>query len=570
MKGEKHLPVSGKRIRLFMILTACLLSIKYIVVDFGIDAEFQITMAYRLVRGDKMLREMWEAYQTSAFLCAFFIKIYLFLFGTTTGIVLYLQTIGVLLKGLIALFLYKIVKNSWGGDCNLAFVMAWVFFLVSPKDVPLPEYANMQIWFSMLLCITIFWYYKTGRKGLVILSAIFYCGAVLSYPSCLILLVGVVFLLLYRGEKADVLLFLAPCFLLGILYLWLVLRNVRFSELPFIIENILAIETSHSTGVGEKYIGYLKDVFRIGIVFAATYLISYGIVKIINGKRVCTKGNCKIATDILWYGFILLLSVYMVIFYKEYIRYSYSILFLGIILIGTHYVKYLPADKLYLYLCGTVISFLNFAATMLLTDLEFIASVPYLVIALVMAFLPIAEMLKMAEGKALQRDLKAAVFCGGVFLLFRNVYIIRPMYYQVNTVFDILGIVKEGPALGIISEYMGPHMQNVSIKEWRQYIKEGSNIYLVGSAFDTLGYLYLDTNVAAPSTVDTPGYNDNLLNYWEMNPDKYPDVIIVSCWYGNIDPGLAEDSWIIKWIEEEYKPEYYIDGEYWRYYFKYK
>ena len=31
---------------------------------------------------------------------------------------------------------------------------------------------------------------------------------------------------------------------------------------------------------------------------------------------------------------------------------------------------------------------------------------------------------------------------------------------------------------------------------------------------------------------------------------------------------LTEDSWIMKWIEEEYQPAYYVDGKYWRYYFK--
>lgn len=563
-----------------MILAAIFLSIKYIIVDFGIDAEFQISMAYRLATGDIMFKEMWEAYQTSAFLCALFIKVYLLIFDTTTGIVLYLQTIGVLLKGLIAFFLYKAV-NKYLCCSNAAFAMAWAFFLIYPKDVPLPEYANMQVWFSMLLCIAMFLYYKTKRKGLVILSAIFFCGAVLSYPSCLILLAGVIFLLLYHGEKMDVLLFLVPCFLLGILYLCLIFRHVTISDFGFIIENILAMETSHSIGIGEKCAEYLKDAFRIGIVFCAAYIIAYAAAKLIsaekisvtinsNGKGGRDKENCRILADALFYGIILLISIHTVIFWREYVRYSYSLLFLGIILIGSHYTKMLSADKLYLYLCGTVISILDFAATLLLTDLTLIASVPYLLIALVAAFLPVSEALKAADGKALRRSLKVALLCGAVFLMFRNIYIIRPMYLQVNTILNIRGVVKDGPALGIVSEYMGPYMQNESIEEWRQYIRDGSNIYLIGGTLDTLGYLYSNTNVAAPSTVCTPGYNDSILNYWEMNPDKYPDVIIASCWYGAMNSELTEDSWIMKWIREEFKPEYYIDGKYWRYYFRYK
>ena len=139
---------------------------------------------------------------------------------------------------------------------------------------------------------------------------------------------------------------------------------------------------------------------------------------------------------------------------------------------------------------------------------------------------------------------------------------------DVSTILKIQGVVKEGPAAGIITEYMGAYMQNESMKEWEQYIKDGYSIFLIGGSLDTSGYMYSDTTIAAPSVVPTPGYNESILKYWEINPDKYPDVIIASCWYGTINSELGEDSWIMRWIEEEYKPRYYVDGKYWRYYFR--
>lgn len=567
MEDRGLLSVGEKWIRLFMVLAALLISMKYIIVDFGLDSEYQVAMSYRLARGDTMLREMWEPHQTSAFLCALFIKIYLFIFGTATGVVLWLQTIGVILKGVIALLLYRTVKKHLGCG-NVAFAMAWVFFLVSPKDVPLPEFANMQIWFSMLLCIALFLYYKTNKKRWIILSAVFFCGAVLSYPSCLILLAGVLFLLLCRGDKKGVFLFLATCFLAGLFYLFLILRNVELSDLKFIIGSILEAEPTHSAGLGEKFADYFKQAIKIGGILCAAYLISHVSVKVISGRNIQAREKSRALTDILFYGIILLISIYTVVFWKENIRYNYSIFFLGVILIGTRYTKRLSGDKRYFYLCSTVISVLDFAATLLLTDLELIASVPYLLIAFTAAFLPAAEMLKMADGKTFQRNMKTVLFGGVILLIFRNAYIIRPMISQVGTVFDLGGIVKEGPAAGVISEYMGPYMQHASIEEWKQYIKEGSNIYIIGGTFDNLGYLYLDTNVAAPSVMNTSGYNGCIPDYWKMNPDRYPDVVIASCWFGNMDSHLTEESGIMKWIMEEYKPEYYIDGKYWRYYFR--
>ncbi len=161
-----------------------------------------------------------------------------------------------------------------------------------------------------------------------------------------------------------------------------------------------------------------------------------------------------------------------------------------------------------------------------------------------------------------------AMAVGTAFLVFKNVYLFRPLIYQANTIFEVGGIVKEGPAVGIITNYMGAYIQNESIKEWKEYIKEGSRIYIVGDLLDTLGYLYLDTEIAAPSVMCTPWYNESILEYWKMNPDKYPDVVIASCWYGDMNDGLEQNGWILKWIEEDFQPAYYVDGKYWRYYFK--
>lgn len=541
----------NKFIRAFLIFAAICINIKYIFVDFGIDAEFQISMSYRLASGDILFKEMWEAYQMSTFLCAFFIKIYTFLFGTTTGIVIYLQTIGVLIDGAIAYLLYKVVNKYF--DCeNIAFAMAWVFFLVSPKDVPLPEYTNMQVWFSMLLCICLFLQHQTGKKIWVFLGALSLCLAVLSYPSCLLLALGAAVLFWYKRELQNLFLFLGTCAAAGISYLLFIFSRISVKDFGTVIQNIMNLEVTHQISFAEKYGAYLRDIVKLAAVFAVVYLISYGIARLISQEK---------ATDLLFLGGIALISFYTILFYQSNVRYNYAIVFLAIILVGMRHARKLSEEQFYFYLCGTILSVLNLIATLLLTDLAFIASVPLLLIGVVSAFLPISERMKEIDGRAL-------LALGVLLLLFRGVYIIRPMWLQMNPIWEVGGIVKAGPAKGIISTYMGPYMQNESVKEWKQYIQAGDKIYLIGDPLDTLGYLYLDTEVAAPSVVPTPGYNESILKYWEMNPDKYPDVIIASCWYGELNAALSENEWMKQWIEKEYQPKRVIDGKYWRYYFK--
>lgn len=54
----------------------------------------------------------------------------------------------------------------------------------------------------------------------------------------------------------------------------------------------------------------------------------------------------------------------------------------------------------------------------------------------------------------------------------------------------------------------------VRVLQREQYVQPGDSIYLIGGALDTLGYLYADTIVAAPSSTCTPGYNESILEYW--------------------------------------------------------
>ena len=92
-------------------LGVILVCIKRIFTDFDIDCEYAIALSYRMARGDKMIVQMWEPHQTSAFLNAIFIKIYLFLTGTVTGIALYLNIMGTLAKAGVAIVFYRTFRK---------------------------------------------------------------------------------------------------------------------------------------------------------------------------------------------------------------------------------------------------------------------------------------------------------------------------------------------------------------------------------------------------------------------------------------------------------------------------
>ncbi len=557
-----------KTFRALMIAAIILLTIKYIFVDFGIDAEFQIVMSYRQAMGDTMFLEMWEPYQTSAFLCAFFVRLYLWIFNTTTGLVLYMQFVGVLLDFIVASILYVTVKKHLKAE-KTAFFMAWLYLLVSPKDFPTGDYANMQVWFSTLACIMLYLFFKTAGRRFVVWTAVFLCLTVLSYPSALCVCFGVAILLLCRRQYKEMLLLTGVCFLIGGAYLGMIFMWVSPSDFLENVGYILSIETSHSTGMGAKILAYVKDIGVIMGVFLGTYACSFAIIRLVFLKKNKDKNMLGSLTDVLFLSSVAVMSLYTVLAWEKYVRYSYSVLFLALIIVGGRYVRKLNREEFDFWLCAIVIGGMQLVSTLLLTNLVFISAVPYLLLAVAASCIPLSKIGTQLQGETVMRTVwnVFVVLCVGV-LVFRNVYIIRPMYGDVKNIFTIAGIVKSGPAVGIISEYMGPYVQNESIKEWEQFVKDGQNIYLLGTGVDTLGYLYKDTGISAPSLVPTPGYTEAIGEYWKNNPEKYPDMIIASCLYGEINGDLTPDTWIMQWIEKEFQPDYYVDGKYWRYYIK--
>ena len=565
---DKKQICNDSRFIFLLVVLGIGVNIKYIFTDLCIDSTYQISMAYRIVEGDLLFRDMWEVHQTSAFLCAIFIKLYLYLFKTTTGIVIFIQCMSVLFDGAISYLIYKIVFK-YDVEKNIAFFMAWVFFVVSPKDVPIAEFANMQIWFSMLLCLMLFLYDRTKKKLFIILAALSLCLTILSYPSSIIIFPAIIILFIYYKQWKEILIFAGVCLITGALYLGNILRYIKVDRLIETIESMLSIEPTHTVKLSDKFLYYAYDFVKYAIVLLVFYLISYVIVYFICKAKPRYIAVKKILTDVFYCLIMGLVSLYSVIDYKNYPRGFYSLSFVAIILVGIMHKNKIKENVRGLYLYGNLIAIMNMFATLLLTDLELITVIPYLIVAVIVALLPLSEIFKELN---LTLNIKIykyfAIILFIVLLVFKGVFIIRPMYQWIAPITDVRGMVKDGPAKGYISEYMGPYIQNETMKEWEEYVQEGDKIYLIGSAIDTLPYLYEDTIIVAPTVMSTPAYGESIAKYWEYNSEKYPDVVIAACWFGELDTVLMNNEWIMEWLEEDFKPAYYIDGKYWRYYFR--
>ena len=228
-----------------------LVSIKRVFTDFNVDGEYAIVLSYRMVRGDHMIAQMWEPHQTSAFLNAFFIAIYLWVTGTTTGIALYLNIVGLMVKLGVAYIFYRTFCKFC--DRNILFLMTAFFLTVNAKESILLEFSNMMIYFSiLLLCALVMHLHsqKAPETIFLVLSAVSFCLEVLSYPSTILLFpLMLVILYHYSGTKGrDVMVFTLICVFIGSVFLAFLIMQTGWSRFWECIRIIIMGDSTHQMG----------------------------------------------------------------------------------------------------------------------------------------------------------------------------------------------------------------------------------------------------------------------------------------------------------------------------------
>lgn len=550
-----------------LFLAAVLVNIKSIFADCDIDAEYAVAMSYRMLQGDRMLQQMWEPHQTSAFLCTFLMKPFLAVTGSTTGVIVYLHGMGVLIHGAITWIFYSFMKNKV--DLTTARLMSIFFLAMRPKDIVFPEFSNMQIWFSVLLflCLVHFLEHQMQKRWLL-LGSVFLCLEVISYPSCVIVWLAVVILLWIYSEKKwkDILLFSGACLVQGCAYVgYFVIRLGGFHAFLQSVHSIIAGDSSHQEAGKADWNFYFACILVSMVWVLGSFVIAF-LLSLLLEKVTEKKHFLLLFSLVLFVAFVI-----KTVFFAE--RMGYIALFPLLVVSGIALIKGCDASERRMVCAGMIISLGSFVATGLLTNLDLASVVMYLILAVMVSFIPLRRLLP-----------KEAVFDSNIF---RNKETHRVIKYDVIFLFCLLlvfqrgvtfktysgfpgplqlgGVIRSGPAMGIVTDYLGAYVRNVSHEEWSHFVQPGDNILIVEQGgVSSLGYLYEDTGVSAPSTICTPTFDETLLKYWEMYPEKYPDVVAVQCWYGELK--VNSDSWIMKWLEENVRTIAVDDGTFWRYY----
>ena len=372
-----------------LILGSILVNIKKILTSFDVDVEYALAMSYRMVKGDKMFLQMWEPHQTSAFLTTAFMWLYLKLFHTTTGIAIYMNLVGVLLKWTTTVVLYRTLRKY--ADRRVLLCMCIFFFTVNPKDILMPEFSNMQLWFSVLLFCSLFQYIRNQeKKGWLLLAGLFLCLEILAYPSCVMVYFGILLcLMLYaRNKRTDILLLTGECIAGGSLYILYFALHMGIGELWSNLREIALGDESHGGVALTKWSGYGRDAAEILAVVVLYAVLSYSLVKAYTFFKSRRTGIPPKSRE--WYIAVFLLCFCV----QDFIRIitvaegaRHLAVYLPICILGWKLCKYCSVEESQACRMGIVINACGIVATLLLTNCTVFTTLAYGVLGVCVSML---------------------------------------------------------------------------------------------------------------------------------------------------------------------------------------
>lgn len=555
-KTQVHTRSSDRWIVVLWILAA-LANIKSIFADYDVDLSYAVAMSYRHLIGDRMFAEMLEPHQTSSFIIDGLMYIFKVVTGGYEGVVIYLNICGVMLYAGLCLFLVKTLEKYTGKfSANMAGILVFTFRV---RQVVMPEFTNMMMGFSILLIIFLIKYLGEGGKmRYLIIAATALCLTVLSYPSSLVIFpVVIIILVMYSDRKIrDIVVFSAVCVVLGLIYAGRIVLAVGGDTLIDNLNLMIEGDSWHSSDRTPGMYTYFRDTLR-GVVWMAGSVTIAFVVSL--PARLGKKKTFRVLFGTV-FAFVLMISdILCTAFLKNLtLRYVYGTVLILFTVWGVFYLKGCSDIGKKIWVVSLFISVGDCLAVALLTNMELITVIQYLIPVATISFVALCERFMKCGGRAYFVTVMLVL----VVIVHRGL-IIRPYSGPGTSIMDIENIVRIGPAKGIACDYMSAYMTACNDEDLELYVDTIDSLLVVNSELcDPLVYMLRSSKVGHYSVIDTPTYNEFLDIYWEKNPDKVPDVIAVECWYGEMH--IDEDSWIMGRIAGGY--ECVGEGRYYRLY----
>lgn len=510
-------------IKVTILLLSLLGAVKMIFFGLLVDEEYAVVMSYRIASGDAMLWDMWEPHQTSGFVCAIFIKLFLLLFGSTEYLLIYLRIVGVTLQLAMSLFVYDTIRKIY--DKEIAFWAGVMCFSLLPKWIQVPEFTNILLWSNLCTMMCLLRYVKQEKAGKhwLILGAVFYCFAILAYPTCLLLLpiyLYGIYKCVPEDSRRNVGMFIAVCTIIGSVYVGSFLVRMGIGNFMFGVSQMIT-DGEHKATLRQRAVIYGREILgllpEILLVFSAA-----GVVYLLITKLVL-RNNCKEGKLLFLSLLVLMANIQQLEAWNslkshmhEPLLFYYFAFFAGVMLAQKE-------DALFWF--GILPAAGIIVAVLLITNTTIGVTGTNLLPGIIAGGVFFRKYIKEKNLGVFYQYVSIALALVSIgLLLFAKGCLVCEHESAKDNIFYVKQKILSGPAKGIYCRYLdGYHFNNLA-EVVDTYVSNEDVVLCVGN--HSLRYMMSDGRIGTYSTISTPTYDERLLDYWEIFPDRYPTIVI--------------------------------------------
>lgn len=554
-----------------LILLAAASMVKTLFVGLEIDEEYALSLGWRLIQGDTLFYTMWEPHQLSALADAALMWPYWAITGTTTGILLYMRIVTLVLKALLSIWFYRTMRRTL--TPRTAFLAALALFVYTPKWFLAPDYISQQFHFTLAAFLCFYGYYADGCKKLwrLVPGGIFLSLSVLAFPQSAfaapVYLIGMFLLGRRAGEKrvlglpAGMLVTFLTCVACAGVFLVYVLQDMSLRTLLSRATLILN-DPQYDFTFAERMALLGSQAINIGVFIAkplgvALVIVCAGIVRDISLRRERPIRNIRYWLNIL---FALFSAITLLLCLVRALRDSslderYFCLVLTISGLwffrsskGTtrselFWLGYLPGVFAYLFILRS-------------TLISFHTTFMYLTWPAVCAVLALALQTRAAEDGDVNPCTPYAIdidWSDGILLLFLTFMVVSRMFLLLitgwrpaNMLDTDLSYLSDGPAAGTWADTEAADMYYALERALDPCA--GQKVLLSTGDVHGLAFLMADGTLetAQASVISSTDSDSRFANYYLELPEKEPDVIIYN------DDCVRDLDEFHQWLEENF------------------
>lgn len=580
-----------KAVICILMILSVIASVTKIFTGFDIDEAYALAIPYRVLQGDRLFADMWEVHQTSFLLPYLFMKLFYSLTGEMAGIVLYMRVMTTLLHLGMSILVYISVKKFFGIKREYALLIGLAYYNFLPKWMINMDFSMEQFWFFTLFviclfCAGIFREVPRGKRSLwLVVSGLMLALDVLAYPGMVVLYPVTVFLLLFKRKKgkwADVLSLTAGCFVAAVLFFVCIFRYMSPGELLEAVPKVF-MDGSHqydfATKLGLYASQWLEVLVQSAILLVPTLVfvlvfsfiykrfsweekwggLSLGLLFCVCFE-VLVSGLITFAGLFVTWGpfrlqvryiiqFVMAFCLWKSIYcHKKNGKIDGDVSGEGKIETAAGVFNREGTAVLWLLL----LSLTAFVGILLASNVGPVSSSSYLVIGN-LAFA--ALILKGAEKKG--RGMKVLAYAGAVLFMLSLImckgYYMRNTEYVPGDISEPLSKIQEGPMAGIYVPHRDFARYTGDYETIQSHTEDKDQVLFMGT--EGLCNLYAHGKIVIPTTISTPAFNEQWVEYFTLYPDKQPTVIFLA--KNTVDD---RDKFFVKnefgiWIAERYDVE---------------